>query len=575
MTNREIADMFDTIADLLQIKGEIIHRIMAYRNAAEAIRELPRDINAIYEEDALEDIPNIGKTLAEKIEEILTTGRLEFFERLTAEIPVTLADVLKVEGVGPKKAKTFWTELGITTLDQLKDAAEKGELQKLSGMGKKSEDRILAGIASLANRTDRIPIGNALPLALSFMDALLALPQSQKGHVAGSLRRFRPTIGDLDLLIASDDPEPIMEVFINHPSVARVLGHGPSKSSVEVVQGPQIDLKVIPPERYGTALVYFTGSQAHNIRLRAMAQEIGLTLNEHAFTNLETGAETLCDTEEAVYQVLGLPWIPPEIREDRGEIEAALANTLPDLIRLRDIQADLHMHTTWSDGKFSIQEMAEAAKARGLSYIVITDHSQSLGIANGLSVERLLAQQEEVRRVNEMMGPDFTILHGTEMDIRADGSMDYPDEVLAKLDVVIASIHVGQKQDRDTITRRVLNAIENQHVDIIGHPRSQLIPDRGPTALDMDAVFAAAARHDTALEINANPQRLDLDAAHARRAQEMGIKLVINTDAHYLDNLELVAFGIGTARRGWIEKDTVLNTWPVEKFLDWCKTREK
>ncbi|MCI0713767.1 MAG: DNA polymerase/3'-5' exonuclease PolX [Chloroflexi bacterium] len=573
MNNRQIADTFETIADLLQIKGEIIHRVMAYRNAADAIRELPRDINAIYADGQLQQIPNIGATLAEKIEELITTGELEFFNRLAAEVPVTLVDVLKVEGVGPKKAKKFWDELGITTLEQLQEAAAKGELQKLSGMGKKSEDRILAGIESLSRRTDRISIGIAMPLALDFLNELLKLPQVKKGHVAGSLRRFRETIGDLDLLVASDDPDPIMEAFIHHQSVERVLGHGPSKSSIETFQGPQVDLKVIPPERYGTALVYFTGSKQHNVRLREMAQNIGLTLNEHAFTNLETGEETLCATEEEVYAVLGLPYIPPEIREDRGELEAAQQNNLPDLIQLSDIKADLHMHTTWSDGSFSIREMAEAAKARGLSYIVITDHSQSLGIANGLTPERLLEQQAEVRKVDAEMGPDFRVFHGTEMDIRADGTLDFPDEVLEKLDVVIASIHVAQKQDKDQITQRALNAIRNPHVDIIGHPRGQLLPDREPTQLDMDAVFEAAAEHNTALEINANPRRLDLDAAYARRAQELGIKLVINTDAHHPENFELISYGIGTARRGWVEAQNVLNTWDADQFLDWIANR--
>lgn len=577
LSNRDIANLFDTIADLLEIKGEIIHRVMAYRNAAESVRELPRDLHAIYQDGQLEDIPNIGATLADKIKELLDTGELEFYERLTDEVPVTLAEVLKVEGVGPKKAKKFWDELGITTLDGLQAAAEKGELQKLSGMGKKSEQRILEGIQSLARRqTDRYSIGIALPLAQSLLDELLALPQAQQGHVAGSLRRARPTIGDIDILIASTDPDPIMQAVIDHTGVERVLAHGPSKSSVLLVQGLQVDVRVIPPQRYGTALVYFTGSQQHNIRLRELALDQGLSLNEHAFTPTgeDDPSEILCATEEDVYEVLGLPWMPPELREDRGEIEAARQGKLPRLISQDDIQADLHMHTTWSDGQLSIREMAEHARRLGLRCIVITDHSRSLGIANGLSIERLLAQQEEVRQVDDELGPDFRVLHGTEMDIRADGALDFPDDVLAQLDVVIASIHVAQKQPREQITERVLNAIRNPHVDIIGHPRSQLIPDREPSALDMDAVFEAARQHDTALEINANPRRLDLDAPHARRAQEMGIKLVINTDAHSAGQLELMHYGVMTARRGWIEAETVLNTWSTEDFLAWLRRND-
>ena len=576
LTNRDIADYFDNIADLLQIKGEIIHRVLAYRNAAESIRELPRDINAIYEDEQLKNIPNVGATLAEKIEELLTTGRMAFFEQLTEAIPVTLVDVLKVEGVGPKKAKKFWEELDITTLEQLKTAAENGELQKLSGMGKKSEQRILNGIESLARRqTDRFSIGIALPLAVDMLSELMTLPQALHGDVAGSLRRFRPTIGDIDLLVASDDPDPIMDIFVNHTSVARVLAHGPSKSSIEVVQGLQVDLRVITPERYGTALSYFTGSQQHNIRLREMAIAQNLTLNEHAFTRTDgSNEEILCATEEEVYDVLGLPWIPPELREDRGEIEAACEGQLPNLITMQAIRGDLHMHTTWSDGKLTIREMAEHAKNLGLSHIVITDHSQSLGIANGLSVERLMAQQEEVRKVDTEMGPDFRVLHGTEMDIKADGTMDFPDDVLARLDLVIASIHIAQRQSREQITERVLNAIRNPHVDVIGHPRSQLIPDREPSNLDMDAVFEAAAENDTALEINANPRRLDLDAAHARRAKEMGIKLSINTDAHHPDHLQLMSYGVSTARRGWIESEDVINTWAMDKLLAWLKRNE-
>lgn len=575
LTNREIADYFETIAHLLEIKGENIHRVLAYRNGADSIRDLPRSLEAIYADGELETVPNIGKTLAEKIEELLTTGKLEFYERITAEVPVTLVDVLRVDGVGPKKAKKFWQELNITTLVQLQEAATQGELQKLSGMGAKSEQRIIDGIASLATRSDRVSIGLALPLAMDLLGDLLKLPQALHGDVAGSIRRFRPTIGDVDLLVAGTDAAPIMDAFVKHISVERILAHGPTKSSVEIVQGLQVDLRVLPPERYGTALSYFTGSLQHNIRLREMALTQGLTLNEHAFTKTDgSGEEILCATEEEVYKVLGLPWIPPELREDSGEIKAAQTNSLPNLITMQDIQSDLHMHTVWSDGTLSIREMADHARQLGLKLIVITDHSHSLGIANGLTPERLLAQQAEVRKVDAEMGPDFRVLHGTEMDIKADGTMDFDDDILAQLDIVIASVHVAQRQPKEQVTERVLNAIRNPHVDIIGHPRSQLIPNREPSALDMDAVFEAAQQYDTALEINANPSRLDLDAVHARRAQEMGIKLVINTDAHSDSHLHLMPYGVSTARRGWIEPQNVLNTWSTEDFLGWVNNRQ-
>lgn len=581
LTNREIADIFETVADMLQIRGDIIHRVLSYRRASETIRDLPRDLRAIAEEGTLTDLPNIGKTLADKIEEMLNTGELEFYNRLADEIPPTLVDIMHITGVGPKKAKLFWDELDVTTVEQLKAAAEDGQLRDLPRMGAKSEQKILDGIEALSRRTGRTPLGVALPAAQEILDRLLALPESIEGAIAGSIRRGRPTIGDVDLLIASDHAESIMETFVNMQNVARVLGHGPTKSSVELLNGLQVDVRVLEKARWGTALNYFTGSQAHNIQMRELALKQGYSLNEHALRpvdddgNLiddETG-HLLCATEAEVYERVGLAYIPPELREDAGEFEAAQQGKLPDMIVLGDMQADLHMHTTWSDGKLSAHEMAEAARARGRNYIVITDHSQYSTIANGLSVERLLEQQQEVRQVDEAMGPDFRVFHGVEMDIRSDGTLDYPDEVLAQLDFVIASLHFSLQQERSVITRRLLNAIENPHVDLIGHPHGQLIEQREPADLDMDAVFEAAAKHNTALEINANPARLDLEAQFARRAVELGVLLSINTDAHRADQMDLLNFGILTARRGWVEAECVINTWPLERFIEWVNNR--
>lgn len=573
-SNKEIAQLFENIADLLQIKGESIHRVLAYRNAGEVIRDLPRDLQSIHAEGKLTDIQGIGKTLAEKIDELLTTGKLEFWERLSGELPPTILDVLRVNGVGPKKAKLFWETLEIATLEQLEKAARAGELQALSGMGKKSEQKIIEGIEALARQSDRTPIGVALPIAQTILADLLALPEALKGDVAGSLRRFRPTIGDIDLLIASHNAIPIMEAFVTRADVERVLGHGDKKSSIVLATGQQVDLRVLPPERYGTGLSYFTGSQAHNIRLRELALKQDLSLNEHSFSRPD-GSEILCENEEQIYETLGLPYIAPELREDRGEVEAAQANSLPTLIRQSDILSDLHMHTTWSDGKLSIREMADIAKARGLTHIVITDHSRSLGVANGLSIERLRQQAAEVRQVDAQMGDGFRVLHGTEMEIKADGSLDYPDDVLAELDVVVASLHTGLRQDRAEVTQRMLNAIQNPHVDIIGHPRGQLIQQREAADLDMDAIFAAAQQHGTALEINANPSRLDLDAIHARRAAEMGIRISINTDSHVGEGFAVLPFGVGTARRAWLTAEQVINTWSTERFLNWVSQRGK
>jgi DNA polymerase (family 10) len=578
VNNREIADLFDRVADMLEVKGEIIHRVLAYRHAAESIRELPRDLRAIAAEGGLDDVPAIGKIIAEKIQEILDTGTLRFYEKLAEEVPPGVVDILHVNGVGPKKAKMFWQTANITTLEALETAAREGKLRELPGMGAKSEAKILEGIESLKRRSadTRMPLGVALPVAEALLARLLAQSGAQKGVVAGSLRRARPTIGDVDLLVCAADEYavPIISSFTKMDEVARVLGEGDTRSAVELHNGLQVDLRILPPERWGTALQYFTGSQAHNIKTRGIAQARGLQLNEWALTPTNGDPEILCATEEEVYQHLGMSYIPPEIREDWGEIEAAQQGRIPKLIELADIRADLHMHTVWSDGKLTVREMAEAALARGREYIVITDHSQGATIANGLSVERLLAQAEEVRRVDADMRP-FRVFHGTEMEIRADGTLDFPDEVLEKLDFVIASLHVGLRQPRVQVTARLLNALRNPHVDLIGHPRGQLIPDREGADLDMDMVFEAAKQNGTALEINANPHRLDLEAGYARRAAELGIPISINTDAHRAEEMDLMRFGILTARRGWLTADSVINTWSLDQFLAWVTRRGK
>ena len=580
LTNREIADTFETVADMLQLRGDVIHRVLSYRRAADTIRELPRDLRAVSAEKGLTDLPGIGKTLADKINEMLQTGELEFYTRLAGEIPPGLVRIMHVNGVGPKKARLFWDALDITTLEALQAAAESGQLRALKGMGAKSEKRILEGIAALARNTGRMPLGKALPAAQEILDMLLVLPQAESGNVAGSIRRGRPTIGDVDLLVASDDAAPIMDDFVSMPQVARVLGHGPTRSSVELHSGLQVDLRVLAAARMGTALAYFTGSQAHNVRLRERALRLGFSLNEHALRPVDAdgaliadeGGYILCADEAELYERLELPYIAPELREDAGEFDAAQASSLPALIRLEDLRADLHMHSTWSDGRLSVREMVAAARARGRETVVITDHSQYSAIANGLDAGRLLRQQSEVRALDAEL-PEIRVLHGVEMDIRADGTMDYPDEILAQLDFVIASLHYSLRQERSVITRRLLNAIENPHVDLIGHPRAQLIEQRPPADLDMDAVFAAAARTGTALEINANPHRLDLEAQFARRAVELGIPLAINSDAHDEAQMDLLPYGILTARRGWVQAEDVINTWPQERLLAWLERR--
>lgn len=568
MNNRDVVDLFSQVADMLAIRGDQIHRILAYRRAAESIEALGRDINQVYAEGALTEIPGIGKTLAAKIEEMLTTGRLTFYERLSEEIPPSLTELLRVEGLGPKRVKQIYDALGVTSLDELAEAARSGKLREMPGLGKKSEEKIVAGIEALSRHGNgRTPLGVAWPIAQEILARLASQPGVLETAVGGSLRRMRETIGDLDLLVATDDPEPIMAFFATMPNVETVAARGPTKTRVVLFNGLGVDLRVLPRERWGTLLSYFTGSKDHNVRLRELALKRGLSLNENAFTPADGGPEILCDSEEAVYATLGLPYIIPTLREDRGEIEAAQAGALPDVVTLEDIQADLHMHSTWSDGARSIREMAEAARARGLRYVVITDHSASLGIANGLSVERLRAQAAEVREVDAAMGPNFRVLHGTEMEIKADGSLDYPDEVLAELDFVIASLHTSLSQPRAQITERLLNAINNLHVDMIGHPTGRLLPDRPAAALDMDAVLQAAAETRTIMEVNANPHRLDLRDSHIRRALELGVVIAINTDAHDIDQLDLMHYGVATAQRGWATAVSVANTWSATDLL--------
>jgi DNA polymerase (family 10) len=423
-------------------------------------------------------------------------------------------------------------------------------------------------IEALSRHGDaRVSIGIAWPIARQMLAELSQVPGVYQAAVGGSLRRMRETIGDIDLLVAADSPNAVMDRFAALDNVESVVGRGPTKTNVILLNGLGVDLRVLPAERWGTLLNYFTGSKDHNVKLREMALKKGLSLNEHAFTPLNGDPEILCATEEEVYRTLGLAYIPPRLREDRGEIEAAANGKLPILVEEADIRSDLHMHTTWSDGQLSILEMARAAKANGLNYIVITDHSVSLGIANGLSIERLQQQKVEIRAANKALGPEFRVLHGTEMEIRADGSMDFPDDVLADLDFVIASLHTSLGQPKEQVTNRVLSAINNPHVDMIAHPTGRLFPDRAGADLDIDAVIAAAAATGTILEVNANPARLDLRDVHARQALEKGVKIAINTDAHSPGEFELRQYGVATAQRGWATAADVVNTWPLEQLL--------
>jgi len=581
MNNRQLADTFSLIGNLCEIKGEVIYVILAYRKAAESLISLPREASEYWKEGKLREIPGVGKAIAEKIDELLTTGKLEFLENLKREVPEELADWLAVPGLGPKKIAMIWKTLDITALSDLETAAKEGKLRSLPGMGAKSENAIIEGIASLARRTGRIPLGRAYPLAQEIIATLKEVKGVVVAEPAGSLRRMRSTVGDLDILVAAKDSSAVMEAFVNLPRVSRVLGKGETKSSIEFTDGVRAQVWVHPPEKFGTALQYATGSKDHNVQLRQLALAQGLSLSEHSFAKVDgkgdpsTGSEqeVFCATEEEVYETLGLPWVPPELREDRGEVQAAKANKLPKLIQLKDIKADLQTHSTWSDGKLSMLEMARAAAKRGMKVIAFTDHSVSLGVTGGLSMDDHKEQAAEIRKIQKELENKILVLHASEVEIKADGSLDYPDEFLASLDLVVASLHTSLRQPREKVTQRVINAIRNPHVDIIGHPTGRLIPDREGADLDMEAVLNAAAETGVALEINAHPSRLDLDDVYARRAKGLGIPISINTDAHSEEDLDMLFYGVATARRAWLTKKDVINAWSTKKLLDWLKKR--
>lgn len=574
LTNHQLAATFQTIADLLEIKGEVIYKILAYRKAADSLNALGREAYDYWQEGRLTDIEGVGKAIAEKIDELFRTGRLEFLEKLSAEVPSSLAELLQVPELGPKKVAMFWRQLDIKDLAELEAAARAGRLRDLPGMGEKSEAKIIAGIESLARRTTRIPLGKAWPAAQRILKQLRQVPGVQAAEVGGSLRRMRDTIGDLDILVASADYGPVMEAFTTLPGVLRVLGTGDTKSSVEFDDGLRAQLWVHPPEEFGTALQYGTGSKDHNVRLRELAQKQNLSLSDHAFQR-EDGSQLFCATEDEVYATLGLPWIPPELREDRGEVQAAKAGKLPKLIELEDIRAELHSHSPWSDGRYTIRQMAEAARERGMRVLAITDHSPSLGVTRGVTAGALREQRAEIDAVQAELGDSIRLLQGVEMEIRADGSLDFPDEVIAGLDIVIASLHVGLRQPRQQVTQRLLNAIRNPHVDLIAHPTGRLIPNREGADLDMEVVLKAAAESGVAMEINAYPDRLDLNDIYARRAIELGIPLSINTDAHSPKDMDMLHYGVATARRGWAEARHVINTWETERLVEWLRARGK
>jgi len=571
-TNEQIAELFENMGSLLEMKGDTIFKIRAYQRAARIIEQLSSPLaQAVENGEDLTKIPGVGKAISEKITEFIGTGQVAAYQRLLEELPTGVLDLKDIPGIGPKTAVAIGVELGISTVEGVAEAAADGRLAGLPRMGQKAADRILRHIEAFQAIGSRTPIGQALPIAEEVIAALRKqCPEIGPLFPAGSLRRWEETIGDIDLIGTAPDPEAVGDALVALPMVKDVLVHGPKKTSVVVESGMQIDLRIGEPGTFGALLQYFTGSQQHNIRLRDYANRKGLLLNEYGIINTETGKVEEFADEEGFYARLGLPWMPPELRTGVYELDAGLADSLPRLIQATDLKGDLHLHSEWSDGNDPIELMIEATEAQGYEYMALTDHSASLGVANGLTNERLESQISLLRSMQKNY--DITILCGSECDIRANGDMDYPDEILAQLDWVVASVHSAMGQDQATMTARIIKAMEHPSVTIIGHLTTRLLGQREPVEFDLEAVLQAARNTGTALEINASPERLDLKDTHAYRARELGVPLVINTDSHHHTHLDKRRFGVAVARRAWCRPEDILNTMSREEFLEVIRT---
>ncbi len=556
--NADIAKRFEEFADLLEIKGDNPFRIRAYRNAARVVEDLPHELAGMVEEvKDLTELPGIGKDLAEKIEEIVTTGSAQALEKLRKDLPPHITDLLNIPGLGPKRVRTIYTDLNVGDLDALKKAAEDGKISTLPGLGKKTEEQILEAIKAHADTSRRFLRTSVVTYAEALVAYLKKLKALKRITIAGSYRRGQETIGDLDILAVAKDAKPVMKRFVEYDEVADVLAHGEKKSSVVLLSGVQVDLRVVPERSYGAALHYFTGSKAHNIALRKLAQQKKWKLNEYGLFDGE--AAVAGKTEEEVYKALDLPFIPPELRENRGEIEAAGKGKLPKLIELKDIRGNLHTHTKWSDGRNSVREMAEAAAEAGHDYIAITDHSKRLTVANGLDEDRLVQQMEEIDEINGSI-KGITILKGMEVDILDDGELDIDDSLLKLLDVVIISVHSKFNLPSDKQTERIIRAMDNPWVTFLAHPTGRYLLSRPPYPVDVPRLIEHAKQRGIFLELNASHERLDLNDTYCQHARDAGVKITINTDAHSIPDMAQMRAGIAQARRGWVEKKDVINT---------------
>jgi DNA polymerase (family 10) len=595
LTNADLARIFHEIGDILELQGELVFKTVAYHRAADGIGRSPVDLVSAYRAGKAPRIPGVGKAISDKLEELATTGQLRFLDRLRADIPASLVSLLQLPGLGPKTVRQLHQDLGVTSLDDLRQAAESGRLRTVRGMSERTEALVLEGLARLAARPPRrMLLDQAEELLTAVMTPLATVPGVHSIEPAGSFRRRRESIGDLDLLAVTTEPGPLMAAFTTLGVVDYVVNQGGARSSVRLIRGPQVDLMAMPPESVGTYRIHFTGSKEHNVRLRAMARDQGWSLSEKGFLRIGDDGEPLTGdaaelrtfaTEADAYAFLGLPFIEPELRENDGEIEAALAGTLPRLIEVGDLRGDLHSHSDWSDGHQPLEVMIEAARRHGYAYQVLTDHTQSLAIARGLSPARVDEQGGVIAELNARFAAEeaagtappetppegFRLLHGCELEVRADGVLDFEDELLARFDLVVASVHVGRRQPKAQLTNRSLAAIRSPHVDVLAHPSGRKIGQRPDLDLDWDVVYAEAARTGTALEMNGSPPRLDLAVERARQAVSMGCLLAIDSDAHDIGELGYVRWGISQARRAWVEPGSVVNTRSRDELLSWAR----
>lgn len=563
--NSKVAEVLYEIGELFSIKGDQF-RSRAFSMAAQRITALTEDIKRIRERGELQEIPGVGKSIATIIEEVLETGECKQLEELRESLPTGVRELMEVEGVGPKKAMRLNKELGIVSIDELEAAIKEGKLRVMKGFGEKTEENLLKSIEEYRMMQGRYLLGSILPVIKDLIEYMSGSKAVLKVDVAGSARRMKETIGDLDVLVASVEPEKAVERFVSMPPVTRVLSQGPTKSTVVLEKNLQVDVRVIPPDDWGAALQYFTGSKEHNVKLRTIAVKNGYKLNEYGLFKRDTESRVAGKTEEEIYKALGMSWMEPELRENTGEIEAAMEGRLPKIVAYDGVRGDLHVHTKWSDGTATIEEMASRARDKGWKYIAICDHSKSLGIARGLDEERLGEQIAEIDRLNERL-EGFTVLKGFECDIKADGKLDLPDSAFKDLDFLVASVHSGFKATAEEMTKRIVTAIHNDYVRAIGHPTGRLIQKRLPYELNLKEVFEAASDQGVMLEINAFPDRLDLDDVNCRAAMQQGVTMSIGSDAHTAGQLDFLPLGVSVARRGWLEAKDVANTLTTKELL--------